>query len=201
MTNPRQELYFSVDVEADGPIPGPYSMSSFGVVLAGIGQLNTFTPTDLHDPEHRFYAELKPISDDFVPTAIAVGGFDHAQLKVTGQEPVEAMTAFADWMLKLCRKHDDAVAVCTGFPIAFDFMFVNWYLIKYSQTPSPFGHGRTKDIKEAYAAKAHTTIINSTKRNMPRSLFSKLPHTHNALDDAVEQGMLFQNIVAWDGVS
>ena len=33
--HPRQartpEIYLSVDVEADGPIPGPYSMLSFGI--------------------------------------------------------------------------------------------------------------------------------------------------------------------------
>jgi hypothetical protein len=29
------ETYFSVDVEADGPIPGPYSMISVGVAVAG----------------------------------------------------------------------------------------------------------------------------------------------------------------------
>ncbi|MCY0928766.1 hypothetical protein OTB20_21660 [Streptomyces sp. H27-H1] len=28
-------LYISVDVEADGPIPGPYSMISFGAAVAG----------------------------------------------------------------------------------------------------------------------------------------------------------------------
>ncbi|RKS67695.1 hypothetical protein BZB76_4428, partial [Actinomadura pelletieri DSM 43383] len=27
---PKREVYFSADVEADGPIPGPYSMQSFG---------------------------------------------------------------------------------------------------------------------------------------------------------------------------
>jgi hypothetical protein len=29
------ETYFSVDVAADGPIPGPYSMISVGVAVAG----------------------------------------------------------------------------------------------------------------------------------------------------------------------
>lgn len=29
------DLYFSADVETDGPIPGPYSMLSFGIVFAG----------------------------------------------------------------------------------------------------------------------------------------------------------------------
>jgi hypothetical protein len=36
----------------------------------------------------------------------------------------------------------------------------------------------------------------STKRNMPRRWFDKLPHTHLALDDAIEQGALFCNMLA-----
>ena len=29
------DVYFSVDVETDGPIPGPYSMLSFALAVAG----------------------------------------------------------------------------------------------------------------------------------------------------------------------
>jgi hypothetical protein len=35
----------------------------------------------------------------------------------------------------------------------------------------------------------------STKRNMPKHRFDKLPHTHVALVDAVEQGALFCNML------
>ena len=33
----------------------------------------------------------------------------------------------------------------------------------------------------------------STERNMPRQWFDPLPHTHLALDDAVEQGAILQH--------
>jgi hypothetical protein len=36
----------------------------------------------------------------------------------------------------------------------------------------------------------------STKRNMPRHWFDRLPHTHNAPEDAVEQGTLFCSMLA-----
>ena len=40
----------------------------------------------------------------------------------------------------------------------------------------------------------------STQRNMlkrcPKFWFDKLPHTHRALDDAIEQGALFCNMLA-----
>jgi hypothetical protein len=35
----------------------------------------------------------------------------------------------------------------------------------------------------------------STKRQMPRHWFDDLPHTHLALDDAIEQGALFCNML------
>ena len=36
----------------------------------------------------------------------------------------------------------------------------------------------------------------SSKKNMPAEWFDKLPHTHVALDDALEQGALFCNMLA-----
>jgi hypothetical protein len=41
------EIYLSVDVEADGPIPGPYSMLSFGIAAFSLDKvlLGTFTRT------------------------------------------------------------------------------------------------------------------------------------------------------------
>ncbi len=42
---PTPEVYLSIDVEADGPIPGPYSMLSFGIAAFSIDKvlLSTFT--------------------------------------------------------------------------------------------------------------------------------------------------------------
>ena len=50
------EIYVSTDVETDGPIPGPYSMISLGMAVAG-------------RPDLTFYTELRPISDEYVPDA------------------------------------------------------------------------------------------------------------------------------------
>ena len=45
--------YVMVDIEADGPIPGDYSMISFGAVIVQPGL------------ERTFYGRLKPISDRY----------------------------------------------------------------------------------------------------------------------------------------
>jgi len=52
-----------VDVEADGPIPERYSMVAIGVVVVEPGLQRTF------------YGRLRPISEQFIPTALSVSGF------------------------------------------------------------------------------------------------------------------------------
>ena len=68
------DLYFSVDVESDGPIPGIYSMLSFGLVVAGRFDGERLERPDREPPS--FYRELKPLSDEFVAEAVAVTGLD-----------------------------------------------------------------------------------------------------------------------------
>ena len=92
----KRELYVSVDVEADGPIPGPYSMLSFGMAACGTSDENGFSATD--PAERAFYAELKPISDAFDPEALAVSGLDRDRLAAEGREPAEAMAAAGTWV-------------------------------------------------------------------------------------------------------
>jgi hypothetical protein len=53
------DLYFSADIEADGPIPGTYSMLSFGLAVAGRFDGTLF---EAYDPtKATFYRELKPL--------------------------------------------------------------------------------------------------------------------------------------------
>src|SRR5690606_41904894 len=85
----RVELYVSADVEADGPIPGPYSMLSFGLAVCGTFDGTRFTAPD--PAERTFYAELKPISGDFDPQALEVSGLDRERLLREGRDPAEAM--------------------------------------------------------------------------------------------------------------
>lgn len=200
-TNKNTEVYFMVDIESDGPIPGPYSMNSFGIVAVASRSIDGYTYFDLQDETLQHYAELKPISDKFIPEAINVGGFNHAELKLTGEDPTVAMTEVAQWITETTKRLGGTAPVFTAYPLGFDWMFFYWYLVNFSETGSPFGHSRHLDVKTFYAEKAGVSIGSSVKRLMPKHLFSVLPHTHNALDDAVEQGALLQNIFKWDGKS
>src|SRR5262245_19662219 len=59
--------YVMVDVESDGPIPGDYSMICVGAVLVQEGLRETF------------YGRLRPISERWVPEALAVSGFSRTE--------------------------------------------------------------------------------------------------------------------------
>jgi hypothetical protein len=190
----KREVYVSVDVEADGPIPGPFSMLSFGMALCGTADQNGFTARD--PGACTFYAELKPISDTFEPDALAVSGLDRNRLAAEGQDPVEAMNTAATWISETSA---GATPVLVAYPLGFDWMWLYWYFMRYAEKGSPFGHSRHLDIKTLYAAKANALITHSTKPQMPAELLPQRPHTHNALDDAVEQAELFQNLMAWTG--
>ena len=56
---PPFDVYISADVETDGPIPGRYSMLSFGMALAARFDGDRFERTDPR--AQTFYRELKPI--------------------------------------------------------------------------------------------------------------------------------------------
>ncbi|WP_221207502.1 exonuclease [Streptosporangium becharense] len=168
-------------------------MVSFGMAVAGRMTGKVFEPVD---PESQtFYAELRPISDDHVPEALAVSGLDRETLIREGRDPADAMREAAAWIRGV---RGGGMAVLAAYPLSYDWMWIYWYFMRFTGA-SPFGHSRCIDLKTLYAAKAGVPIGWATKRQMPRHLLSDRPHTHNALDDAIEQAELLQNLMAFDG--
>ncbi|MGW1780035.1 3'-5' exonuclease [Streptomyces sp. NPDC002143] len=189
----KPSLYISVDVEADGPIPGPYSLLSLGAAVAGRQDADGFTAAD---PARRtFYRELRPISAEFVPEALAVSGLDRERLATEGIEPALALAQFTRWVREVSG---DAQPVMCAYPASFDWTFLYWYLIRFTGA-SPFGHSGCLDMKTLYATKAGLPLRAVAKRTMPAELLPSRPHTHHALDDAVEQAELFANLMTWHG--
>ncbi|MFE1441604.1 exonuclease [Streptomyces sp. NPDC058739] len=189
----KPSLYISVDIEADGPIPGPYSMLSLGAAVAGTQDAGGFTAAD---PEKQtFYRELRPVSEDFVPEALAVSGLDRERLSAEGAEPAVALAEFSDWVQEVSA---GAQPVMCGYPASYDWTFLYWYLIRFTGR-SPFGHSGCMDMKTLFATKAGLPLRAVVKGTMPRELLSRRRHTHHAQDDAVEQAELFANLMRWPG--
>ncbi len=190
--NEGADVYISVDVEADGPVPLVNSMLSLGACVAGTFDGRRFTRADPTAQTH--YVELRPVGDSFDPQALAVSGLDRDLLLRDGAAPEEAMAAFAGWVREVAGA---GRPVLVAYPASYDWPWVSTYLARFAPGRSPFGHSGCLDMKTMYALKAGVRIGKAVKREMPAHLLSRRPHTHHALDDAVEQADLFANLMEW----
>jgi hypothetical protein len=188
------DLYISADIEADGPIPGQYSMLSFGLAVAATFDGSTFQP---HDPAAAtFYRELRPISREFAREALRVTGLSRDALMGSGAEPAMAMREAVRW---IAMQAAGARPVLVGYPVVFDWMFLYWYFVRFAGE-SPFGFSGALDMKTMYQQKAGVTLGEAGRGDLPPALTSPRPHTHNAIDDAVEQADIFNQLFVWRGV-
>lgn len=176
------EIYVSTDVESDGPIPGPNSMLSFG--SAAYREDKTIAGTFTANLETLQGATGDPRTMEWwarQPEA-------WAECRKNLMKPERAMNDYLRWLKSLPGR-----PVFVGYPASYDFMFVYWYLIRFTGE-SPFSHSAL-DIKTLAFALLKKGYRKSTKKNMPRAWFDDCKHTHKALDDAIEQGALFCNIL------
>ncbi|HEX5556379.1 MAG TPA: 3'-5' exoribonuclease [Gaiellales bacterium] len=187
-----RDIYISGDIEADGPIPGRYSMLSFGLAIAATFDGATFAP---RGEGETFYRELKPIGDEHVPEAVAASGLDRAELARTGSEPAQALAAAAAWVESVA---EGARPVLVGYPVVFDWMFLHWYFVAFCGE-SPFGFSGALDMKTIYQQKAGVQLDAAGRNDLPAELRAARPHTHNALDDAREQAEIFNKLFVWEG--
>ena len=171
------EVYISLDIESDGPTPGDFSMLSLGAVAFDQNgqELSDFKrnlfPLDgarQHPDTMAWWATQ--------PTAW-LGATEDAM------DPGEAMRQFHAWV----KHYNEPVAVC--YPATYDFMFVYWYLVHFCGD-SPFSFSAL-DLKTYAMATLKTPFRKTVKKVMPRAWFGGGAHTHDALEDAREQGRLF----------
>ncbi|VAW75996.1 Glycerol-3-phosphate ABC transporter, permease protein UgpE (TC 3.A.1.1.3) [hydrothermal vent metagenome] len=150
--------WISVDIESDGPIPGDYSMISVGAVIVEPGL------------ERTFYGQLKPISDNFLPEALAISGHTREET-LTFEDPVSVMQEFKQWINKNSKGKPFLISDNNGF----DWSFLNWYFHHFLGE-NPFGHSSSN--------------LGSLYKGMEKDFFTnfkhlrKTEHTHHPVDDA-----------------
>jgi ribonuclease T len=169
-----KETYISVDIESSGPIPGKFSMLTLGACVVG-------------DSKQNFYIEIAPISDNLVPEAMKIVGQSLEHYSRIGVDPKEGMTAFAAWVKKVS---DKTTPVFVGFNAVFDWAFVNWYFHSFLEE-NPFGFGGI-DVKSYYMGLSGCDWADTRSSRIPEKYKGSAEHTHNALDDAIEQGKMFE---------
>ncbi len=179
----RPEIYVSTDVETDGPIPGPHSMLSFASVamLADKTVLGTFSanletlPGAVGHPVQMKWWETEPEA--------------WAACRRDLQPPEQALVRYVEWVEALPGK-----PVFVAFPAGFDFTWMFWYMMRFAGR-SPFGWAAL-DIKTLGFSLTGLRYRRTVKAALPEAWIDPLPHTHVALDDALEQGAMFCNMLA-----
>jgi DNA polymerase III epsilon subunit-like protein len=150
---------FMIDIESDGPIPGDYSMICFGAVLVD------------EKLDKTFYGKLKPISENWIPEALAVSGFTREQCSEF-PTPKEEMERFTDWI----SEHSNGKPIFYSDNNGFDWQFINWYFHHFTGK-NPFGHSST-NIGSLYKG-----LVGDMFKNFKH--LRKTTHTHNPVDDAL----------------
>ena len=147
-----------VDVEADGEIPHKYSMVCFGAVIVEPSLSKTF------------YGKTRPISEKWVPEALAVSGFsrdDHQKF----DDPAEVMQKFRDWVLANSKGHP----IFVSDNPAFDWQWINYYFHTYLGT-NPFGFSARR-IGDLYSG-----LMRDSRAKWKH--LRDTTHTHHPVDDA-----------------
>jgi hypothetical protein len=147
-----------IDIESDGPIPGDYSMISFGAILVD-EQLDKI-----------FYGKLRPISEKFIPEALAVSGHSREEV-LSFEDPKKVMADFKEWIEKNCEDRPTFISDNNGF----DWMFICWYFHHFIGT-NPFGHS-SQNLGSLYKGMQKDTFKNFTH-------LKRTKHTHHPVDDA-----------------
>jgi hypothetical protein len=150
--------YVMVDIEADGPIPGDYSMICFGAVVVQPSLSKTF------------YGQLRPISEQWQPEALAVSGFTHEQT-LAFPELEGAMRQFAAWLTDYSKGRPMFITDNNGF----DWQFINWYFHHFTGA-NPFGYSST-NLGSLYKG-----VVRDVTQNFKH--LRKTRHTHHPVDDA-----------------
>ncbi len=151
--------YIVVDIEADGPIPGDYSMICFGAVIVN------------EKLDISFYGKLKPVSENWNPDALAVSGFSREDT-LNFDSPFEVMLQFEKWIKENSMGRPIFVSDNNGF----DWMFICWYFHHFLGR-NPFGYSsrRIADLYGGLMKDAHAKWQH----------LRKTAHTHNPVDDAI----------------
>ncbi|MEM7574512.1 MAG: exonuclease [Bacteroidota bacterium] len=151
--------WIMVDVEADGPIPGDYSMVSLGAVLVD------------DKLDRTFFGELKPISDNYVEEALQIANYTRSET-LNFSEPKRVLLDFEDWLQQNTKGRPQFISDNNGF----DWMFVCWYFHHFLGR-NPFGHS-SQNLGSLYKG-----LVADTSQNFKH--LRKTAHTHHPVDDAI----------------
>jgi len=169
------ETYISVDIETTGLIVGEDNIASIGACVVG-------------NVKDKFYIELKPFTNKFRQESVDVSQLSITYLQANGVDIIYGLITFKEWI----EKHQRPVFV--GFPLCFDMGFVHQYFLKYLGR-DPFGRTSAGlDIKTYAMCVLKCDLRDTAKKKLKQIVKWEGKHSHNALDDAIEQANLMTEL-------
>jgi hypothetical protein len=181
------ELYISLDVEADGPCPGIFSMLSFGMAAFTLDKqlVGTFS---------RNLKTLEGARTDDRTTAWWSQPENAPAFRASREDTVDSSVAMTECRAWLDRMRRHGRPVICGAPSGFDFTFI-YYYFQRELGESPVGFA-SLDLRSYAAAVLKRQYRQVGKNSYPTDWMSDaMPHTHVALDDAIEQGCILINMM------
>lgn len=118
-----------------------------------------------------FYGKLKPISEQWIPEALAVSGHSRED-SLQFESPEIVMNTFEQWLAEHCKRKPFFFSDNNGF----DWQFINWYFHHFLGK-NPFGYS-SSNIGSLYKG-----LVGDTFQNFKH--LRKTEHTHNPVDDAM----------------
>ena len=181
---PQPLVYFCVDIEASGPVPGLFNMLSIGCVAVKTVEGGRLAPGE------DLYLELKPIFIGFDPGAMKVNRLDKEHLEKTGLPPADAMQLLARFVTE--RTPEGARAIFVGHNAPFDWSFVNYYF-HHARIANPWGYSAL-DSKALAMGVLGLSWPDTNKEVLQKLLELPPQHellVHRADYDARYQAMIF----------
>jgi len=214
----RVEAVASFDVETDGPNPLDHSLLSLGIVLfveerteedqsqssvdqfcRQIGKAENWSTDQLTFREvDKILINVRP-RPDARPDERCMREFwaKHPErwedTQTDALDPAQAMAKLSDWL----RSHEEQYRIIwASKPACFDWMFLKSYYDHFGPVDRyPIGFYCHCVSSMLRGWKVIFKFYNQHKATMLEHVLSEsLPHTHNALDDARQQGTLYMNL-------
>jgi hypothetical protein len=180
-------VYIVSDCEFDGPVPGQYSMLSFGSVAVSASGVML----------GEFEAVLKLLDGAMQDASTMEFWRNHPEAWVaatSNPEPAEVvMKRFVDWIHSLGGE-----PVFAAHPLALDGLWMDYYLKRFTGRPlleGPWIHDRLFRhaplcLMSMVAGSTGRGIWECDFRKYPKEWLGCVEHTHRAIDDARGYGNL-----------
>jgi DNA polymerase III alpha subunit (gram-positive type) len=181
-----KDTIISIDIETTGLTVGINSMIALGAVAYRNGvEIAHFYGALQEDPD----TERSAGTMEFWQKNLA----EWKRIRKEARPPADVMNEFVTWVDSLPGPH-----VLAGNPSAFDSGFIFHYLHKFvgeEVVGQLFKRSRALDIRTFIAALFGVPYSEAERTICPEEWTESLPYTHNALDDARNQGVLLMHLL------